>query len=736
MELKIFLRQHIITDNQNNERYYAGYPGSLTIVQGRLPVARQFAGYGNYIDVTDAVSDLHKLKLSWSMERNAEGLVVSGPSNQKKSASGTLTFEGAAYQYLKKWLVDDDSAQLNAMDIKIEHVGVGAYTEWAVKATDMSWCDDGMCYFNITLKQGDEALKCIRNTMIADDWQGWFGESMRPRSGKRHPRFSYCNEIRPNGMLVTLWWTITQLMSILGPFAAMIALVVNPIISFMKNFVIPMINTIIRFCNSLGANIELLEMKADYIERKDIEDIFGNFFIESAGCGREHPAPLIRDYIANVCSKCKINVGPDTVPLFFSESMFTDVSSDDEGEIWRDNPYYNACYFHGMAEKGIRRYSDLNIWNGAVYNMTDWWQPGNTPLLTLDMFLDELKKVFNCEWRVENNTLYFLRKDHWLNDDEEFDFSEGSADRQYLLEGICYEWDDTKQPVYAKGLYSPDAADVCGNNACNQMNGYVSFGSIDTDPLLDGVMDKTVQMGATKFRLDGASTDYLFDAMQQVVNTTLITGSVWTPSLIKSVNDYVERYADYALLLKQETAVLPKILIWDGASIVNARCVRLYNAKYFPALLPPINTKYNSSPWPYRHESYTKVSGENMVPGSKPLGMYTVRGAGIITQKNAMLVNYPMYFEPGYKGTLWDWFHWIDDPKRSPKRHQKFSLKMELCKDLLERVKPFDDAANIILGQKVKLPLPFVNEGRITEIEISYDTSDKLGPYILLKGTV
>ena len=96
------------------------------------------------------------------------------------------------------------------------------------------------------------------------------------------------------------------------------------------------------------------------------------------------------------------------------------------------------------------------------------------------------------------------------------------------------------------------------------MNGYVSFGSIDTDPLLDGVMDKTVQMGATKFRLDGASTDYLFDAMQQVVNTTLITGSVWTPSLIKSVNDYVERYADYALLLKQETAVLPKILIWDG----------------------------------------------------------------------------------------------------------------------------------------------------------------------------
>ena len=125
-------------------------------------------------------------------------------------------------------------------------------------------------------------------------------------------------------------------------------------------------------------------------------------------------------------------------------------------------------------------------------------------------------------------------------------------------------------------------------------------------------------------------------------------------------------------------------------------------------MLPPINTKYNSSSWPYRHESYTKVSGENMVPGSKPLGMYTVRGAGIITQKNALLVNYPMYFEPGYKGTLWDWFHWIDDPKRSPKRHQKFSLKMELCKDLLERVKPFDDAANIILGQKIKLPLPFV----------------------------
>lgn len=739
MELKIYIRQPKIYDKSGlQEQHIGGVPPKLVITPGPIPMGRRLPDYGKFIDVTAYTDSLYELKLTWTMDRNADGLPSVGASNQRKAASGTLRFEGEAYKYLRQWLVDDVSAVVNTIEVKIVHVNCGNYLEWVIKASDITWCDRDVCSFDVGLKQKDEALTCIKNTMITDDWQGWFGNTTRPWSNKRHPRFSYCNEIRPNGILITLWWTITQLMSVLGPFMLVIAPIVNSIVFTLKYIIYPIINTILGI---LGKK-KLDGDKLQFLQYSDIKDIFGNFFIESAGCGREHPAPLIRDYILNVCAKCQVRVDEHTAPIFFSQSIFLEKSGDDNGAQWHYNPYYNACYFNGVVDKGIRRFDELNIFSGAVKNTTDWWLPGNGPLLTLDTFLDQLKGVFNHDWRVENNTLYFMRKDYWLNDTPAFDFTDYGADKGSLLSGICYEWDEGKSAVYAKGIYSNDPADVCGNNACNQMNGYASFGSIDVNPLLDGVMDKTVAFGATKFRLDGASTDYLYDAMQQVINTTLITGSVWTGSLFKTVNGFIETYANYALLLKQETTALPKILIWDGYSMENAKCVRPYHASVIVGGPTPVpNNKYNQNSrlWQHVHEPQTKVSGRKLVPPVQPTGLYEVLGlfATMVARNPAQLVNYPMYFEPGYKDNLWDWFHWIDDINESPKRHLRFSAKMDLCCDTLQhKIKPFEDAASIVLGQKVKLPLAYINEGRITEIEISYDMTNDTGPYIQLKGIV
>lgn len=738
MELKIFIRQLMLKDKLGNEQHIGGVPPQLVYTQGRLPQQRQFPSYGQYLDVTSSASDLYKLKLTWTQERTAQGLPSVGASNMKKAASGNIAFEGEGYKYLRAWLVDDVSAPLNTIEVKIQHSQGHEYLDWVINATDISWCDGEMCTFDVSLKQKDETLTCIKNTWIADDWQGWFGNSQRPSSGKRHPRFSYCNEVRPNGMLITLWWTMTQLMSVLGPLMLVIAPIVNSIVFTLKNIIYPIVNLILGI---LGKK-KLDKDKLNYIDYKDIKEIFGNFFLESGGCGREHPAPLIRDYIENVCRKCGIKVDGDTVPIFFSQSILIETSADRQegkGAQWRDNPYYNACYFNGVVDKGIRRFDDLNIFSGAVKNTTDWWLPGNAPLLTLDALLDQLKTVYNAEWRIENNTLYFNRKDWWLDNTATFDLA--GAGKHRLLQGICYEWDETKTPVYAQGIYSIDPADVCGNNACNQMNGYASFGSIDVNPMLDGVLDKTAQFGATKFRLDGASTDYLFDAMQQVINTTLITGSVWTTPMFATVNGFFRDYANYALLLKQETAAMPKILIWDGQSYANAKCVKPYHASVSLGRPTPVpNVKYNphSMLWEHVHEPQTKVSGRKLVPPPQPRGAYEVRGlfGSLVTLQAAQLVNYPMYFEPGYRDTLWDWFHWIDDPNDNPKRHLRFTARLELCDDILNRVKPFNEAAGIILGQKIKLPLNYINEGRITEVEISYDITDNIGPYVQLKGIV
>lgn len=741
MELELYIRQTVLKDKQGQEQYISfATDNTLVYKAGMLPVQRRFPSYGNYINMTGHVSDLHRLKLTWTTERNADGLPAPGATQQKRSSSGTLTLEGEAYSLLRQWLIDDESARFNSADVMIKHTGAGNYDNWVVKATDINWCEGDICTMNVHLKQKDDALTCIRNTWIADNWQGWFGDSTSPASGRKHPRFSYCTEVRPNGMLVTLWWTMTQLMSVLGPLMLVIAPVINSIIWTLKNIIYPIINFILGILNRKKLDAD----KLNYIDYKDVKEIFGNFFVESAGCGREHPAPLIRDYISNVCGKCGVHVDDTTVPLFFAQSMLIETSADryaGRPAQWRSNPHYNACYFYAVADKGIRRFDELNIFNGAVKNQTDWWLPGNAPLLTLDELLDQLKTVYNAEWRVENNKLCFLRKDYWLNTTHAFDFSKGTKDSQLLVEGICYEWDETPAPVYGKGIYSPDPSDVCGNNACNQANGYVSFGDIDKAPGLDGVMDKTVPFGAAKFRLDGAGTDYLFDAMQQVINTTLITGSVWTTPLFSTVNGFFRDYANYALLLKQETAVMPKILIWDGARYDNARCVQPYHASGSLSQPVPVpNTHYNpnSRMWEHVHEPQTKVSGRKLVPPPQPVGIYEVRGlfGALVTLQAAKLVNYPMYFEPGYEGTLWDWFHWIDDPTLNKQWHRKFSLKMDLCRDALNRVQPFGDASAIILGQKIKLPLQRINEGRITEIEVSYDTTGDTGPYIELKGIV
>lgn len=741
MELKLYIRQKKLVDKNGNEEHIGGTRDNLSLQQAPLPAPRQFPNYGHYIDVTNSVSNLYRLKLTWTLDRNAQGIAVPGTTNQKKAASGTVTFEGQAYRYLKKWLVDDVSAAVNVIEVQIEDIGCkGAYTGWVIKAADMTWCEGEVCTFDAGLKQPDEALSCIKSTLITNDWQGWFGTSTTPSSGKRHPRFSYCNEVRPNAIVITLWWTITQLMSIIGPLMLVIAPIINTIVWTLKYVIYPIINLILGI---LGKK-KLDKDKLQELKAGEVKDIFGNFFVESAGCGREHPAPLIRDYISNVCAYCGVDVTPDSADIFFSEFILLETAEDranNRQPEWQLNPHYYACYFNGVVDKGFRRYDTLNIFKGAQKNQTDWWTPGNAPLLTLDMLLDELKVLYNADWRVENNTLYFKRKDHWLEDVAKFDVSEQGKDRNKLLEGICYEWDETKDPVYTSGLYAADAADVCGNTARNQMNGYVGHGDVRINPQIEGVQDKTTRFGGTKFRLDGASNDYVFDAMQQVINTTLITGSVWTTPMFSTINQYFRDYANYALLLTQETSTLPKVLLWDAGSIDNAKCAIPYHASVsFNMPTPAASTTYNPTNylWEWQHKPDTKVLGRKLVPPPQPVGVYEVKGifGALVTRQAAKLVNYPMYFAPEYQGSMWDWFHWIDDPRGNPRQHKNFTVKMSLCCDTLDTVNPYNDAANIILGQKIKLPGPTPNEGRITEVEVSYNVSDNEEPYLVLKGFV
>jgi len=742
MGLKIYIKQTDLQNAAGQQIHYAGpNPMSLNMVTGGLPLLRQWANYGSFIDVTDNASDLNKLSLTWTTQRNDEAEYVPGANQPKKSASGTIRIEGAAFDLLRNWLVNDVSAALNSADVKIEDEGCGYYENYIIRSSDLHECEGQPCVYDVIIKQKDEALNCIKRTLVSDNWQGWFNNTIDPTDpgAKRHPRFSYCNEIRPNGMLIVQWWLTSLVMFMTLTVMIPLLLAINPIL-----FILGLIE------NILGANWNIPKP----ISFNDIIDSYLQYYVESAGCGREHPMTLVRDYITNVCLKCGVEVDHITAPILFNTIMYSPTGSfiDSEGkDITGDNnPHYNACYGYAPIERGIRRFEKINFFGAPDPNNSSFYLPDNRPLLMLDEFLDQIKGVYNAEWYVKGNKLYFWRKDWFFTAGQYvYDFTDKSPDRNKILEGVCFEPTERKYPAFVQGLYTVDGVDTCGDEAMKHMNGSYSFGDTLQNPNYEGRLDKTRPFGATKFRLDGASTDYILDAMQVVLN-----GAVFMPQLLaqmKGVGRFLDEYADYALLLKDDKFNLPKLVIWDGDSYMNAKAIKPKTAwpnnntwgipppdinPTYPTILPGGTTAL--LPWIMKHFPETFVRGSSLSLGSYPIGTYKVQDYfGIdVVSKPALLVNYPMYFEPHFKGTLWDLFHYIDDPERNPKLNKDWNVKIALCCEDLQHLQVFLDANNIKLGEKVKLPNVYNADGIITEITVSYDFTNNIGMYIEIKGIV
>lgn len=730
MELKLYIKQANSFNGKGQPIVFIGAnPQTLTpVINGTLPSNRQWRGYGNYIDVTNDASDLTKLKITWTTERDEKG-EVSFLTERKKSATGQITLEGEAYRLIKSWLVDDVSAPLNAVSVKIEDVGCGMYEDFQIKGQDITFCesDPNLCTFTVTLKQVDKNLTCIKNTLIADNHQGWFQND----TFKQHPRFSYCNEQRPNGLMVAIWVALTLIF-------CLVQIVVIPILLFLTvlfgilNAIISAINAVINAFSFLGLNpIDPLP------KPPSVGDFFrtiGDMYLETAGCGREHPSPLIRDYIKNVCDKCGLEVDAITASVFFSPTLQINTSS--RGVVNGFNPHFNACYYYAPVKRGIRRAKGLLGLSANTNN--DHYIVENQPILTLDKFLDELKTLYNAEWRIVNNKLYIQRKDYYVNGGAYlYDFSLTAPDRLKLLEGICFEWNEVKQPASVVGIYGEDPQDKCGNEARTFMNDIYSYGNSILNPTFDGLDDKRTQYGATNFRLMGVSEDYILDAFQQVLS--FVTGTVILMPFFISIRDAIynalTEFADYALLIQGETTQLPKILLWDGTRTKNARAVKPYAVFLTPNLsVPPPNTKYNATPFFFNKTVDTDVRGVSAAQSSS--GYYTVFGYFGLYQRRwaAMLVNYWMYTGMGFQDTMWDWFHWIDDPIKNPKQNLSFTLKIELCCEDLKHIAVFGNGDAVRLGDKVKLPANFYTDGTISEIEVSYDTEGETGQYIQIKG--
>lgn len=524
-----------------------------------------------------------------------------GENKSSKKFTKELTFFGDAYDHMKPILIDSPFGKNNFCSVKIydtcckdDDGNEFLVFEGAVRGDTIDWCE-GDCFFKGTCIEHTEATKkidCLKTTLIWDNWNGFMS--------KAHPRMTYCDELRPN-------W-LHHVVIILGILSTFTLYILTPIVA-----VISVIVTAVCFLVDLfgGDCPDELEdgILDDYIN-------FINLFKQNIlGCGRQHPSPLVRDYISNVCDKCGIP---------WSSTVYKNPTSD----------YYNTVYMYAPVEKGTRDTSVKMI-------------EKNLPNHTLETFLEQLKAgPLNLDWNVKNGVLYIERKDFFWTNVSWIDTNNIDLDGQ-----ICYKWRDEEKPAFADLAYTEDPVDQCGNEAKERYWEIIEW-NVPFNELQKGKLEARFPFGMSRWRKDGIDPDVI----------GAYSGAPFFSGVIAQYND--------ALIMQSGVCFQPKLLIWDGSSLVSS-----FVKKFFIAgspILPGQN--YNA---PYHMDEYG-VATNTMYPTTQP-------------------------FMSAY-GRFWS----IENPKTNPDKGKNFNFTFNFTCDQLQ---DFDIFKNVDLSE---------GSGRIDEVTFTY----------------
>jgi len=464
-----------------------------------------------------------------------------------KSFTGELIFYGNGFEIIRQELIDDPAGKFNQVAIKVfDDCCEGAdpdepilVFEGILRGDSIDWCE-GECFVKAqAFEHTAETLKfdCVKSTLIYDNWNGIQQEA--------HPRMVYCNEMRPSGLqdVILIFGIILNIIFIaVTPVVFVVWLIVE-----ILNVLIGVINGIIDAINTIpgidinninevdidgSADDNLLQVWADLIDQMN-ESILG--------CGREHPSPLVRRYIQNVCDKCGIA---------FESSILNDPESD----------YYNTVYLSAPVEKGTR---DEN----------QTWISENAPIKTLEGLLQDIKLPFSADYRIENGVLKFEREDFFWSG-ETFVSYQNIVAQGRLTEKVCYSWRDEDAAAFGRFQYSDDPVDWVGNEARDRYNDIVEFNQPYSE-LQSGAREIFMPYGMARTRTDGIDRDVLGDYSWWIL---------WTSILQEFEN---------AMVMNSGIAFQPKLLIWDGQSI-NAAQIKRFPT---PGDDVPTDESFNSPYW-------------------------------------------------------------------------------------------------------------------------------------------
>jgi len=651
--LRIFFRRRQLVDETGDVVIQCEPDNSAIYVPG--VVDQTWVEFTKYITGTD------KMALSWdkiNSNSSAETTETNaGGSNYDKGISLSVTLNDAAFEFVRDWLEGTPCSTLNAVEVMItDQLCEKTYRTFEIKADNLSYSPFGApCEYEVKLREADPVWHCIHKTFIWDNWQNWFTDI----SAKTHPCFLTGVEARPRLLSSARFG-----LSVFGR-------------------TIPIISAIFNEDDDAFRRIQNVDNFVD--------------------------APLIRDFISNVCDKCGVDV----------DTIFHDA----------DSPYYNLCLYFPLS--GAMHVSDDAAVTspGLTFHFENRWN------ITLAELLDKLKPVFAAEWYVTpNNTLVFRPKIDFLDTAPIFDFSDPLVEQLWDKYSLRYTFNGSKKPAYGRYKYTIDGSDLASQELQPLYNDIIDFDGPANNLMLEGNVSKTFEFASTGAIRDGrAKGDYLHQTVNDgetvayalivvvaVIVASLLGGvlsagaaavlagflAVWVINIANKSEDLRDLFdsATYtgAVRLTSEQVATPRLIIWDGESMNRAKMVAVDPGDIVP------NTYFNED-----SEAYTSRNKFQYIPS----GVY----------------NYPMYFDGFFEGNLFDSFHnQIDNPMLSLSNNQTFELDAANCCAMLDLLGVWEgEFAKIGYFVKLEARDGYDVNGRIESFNIDYD-GEKIG----LKGQV
>jgi hypothetical protein len=462
----------------------------------------------------------------------------------QKAYTNELEFYDDGFNIIYPLLVASPTGLNTSITVEIwdDCCNTPIYQNLIIKGDSVDYCQ-GDCFVKcrMTRKDPDELIyECLRNYQISDNRNNYFYYD--PNGQPKFPLVAYCNELRPNWLMIVLLFLalilviqykvafplLFGLIATITLFLLGICFALQQIENLLNSF-LPgnPVNITPPICDAILADPFFIFKELN----KLIDKLIENF----VGCGRKHPTPMYRQYFENACQICGINQ--------FNSSIFNDPNSE----------YYNALYFFAPADAGSR-------------NPTAIIQE-NRPTMTMDAWISQVASDFNAHWWIDNGQLYFERRDYYLQIAPLYD-AVVNAETGDILDGICFTYNEGKQFQSININCQMDALDDVGNEDKIRYNFFRNYG---TNQAWQDTQEVMLSYAPARFRNDGVEPDILSDF-------ATIPGVNWL------LNGQLTGTGDY-LLMSKGTASSPKLLIWDGQSYTTA-IIRKYNGvQNMPAMV-------------------------------------------------------------------------------------------------------------------------------------------------------